>query len=133
MRDIRGVCFSGQKLGHNVEHTARGWVRQYNRIASVINGIKNLNILGVRYEDMAENPAKERQRIAAFLGYPDIASEFRINTNDLHLVAGNKTRHSGEVVFRADYGWQHGLPQEPQDKILRIRTKLNPQVDQLFR
>jgi hypothetical protein len=132
MRDIRGVCYSGQKRDYNVAQTAQGWVRQYNRIFSVLRGIRGLKVLGVRYEDMVENPAAEQVRIAAFLGYPDISPELNINTKYLHLVAGNKTRYSGDITFRPDYGWQDNLPRETQEAIMRIRAKLNPKVDRLF-
>jgi hypothetical protein len=132
MRDINGVSYSQQKLGLDPVSAARGWVNQYNRIYSVLQSIKGLNVLGVRYENLAADPAGERQRIASFLGYSTIYSDVHIDTTKLHLVAGNRSRYSGDIDIHLDQAWKEGLSDAAQARIMQIRADLNSKWDPLF-
>ena len=132
MRDIRGVSYSQQKRGFDPIAAARGWVAQYNRIYSILNTLKNPMILGIRYEELAENPTAVRQRIASFLRLGNIPADYEIDTLNLHLVAGNRIRYSGKISIRPDTGWKDGLDQQTLREIDRIRGTLNPAWEQFF-
>jgi len=132
MRDIRGVSYSQKKLGLDPFASARGWVKQYNRIFSVLQGIKNINVLGVRYEKLTADPVAERQRIATFLGCGEISTDVRIDTNDLHMVAGNQTRYSGKIKISPDESWKKGLTRSVQEGVEEIHANLNPGWNSIF-
>ena len=109
-RDIRGVAFSEKKLGNDPVKRAAGWVRQYNRIYSVLNDLPGINILSVNYEDLVlQNSEHERMRIAEFIGVDNIDPRFQIDTRQYHLVAGNRMRHKGLIEIRRDVAWESGL------------------------
>jgi len=123
-RDIRGVAYSGQKLGENPLSVAVGWVRQYNQIWNIVRRMIGVKLLCVRYESLVEDPQKERRRIAAFLGSEDVPNDLRIDTTTYHLTAGNAVRYGGILDIRADVAWETGLNASVIGQIEKIRSRL---------
>ncbi len=124
-RDIRGVVYSRQKLGHDPIRSARGWVRQYNRVWNALSRLKDLNLLCVSYEQLASEPAAERKRIGKFLGMDTAETEINIDTADCHLAAGNSMKHQGKLSIRLDEAWKENLDSELLSRIEEIRQGLN--------
>jgi hypothetical protein len=125
-RDIRGVAYSAKKLGKDPVETARGWVRQYNRIHSIIRHLPGFRCLLVKYENLAENPVQVRRKIADFMGIEGINSDLCIDTTNYHLVAGNATRHRGRLEILPDTAWKDALTADILSQLVEIRSNLHP-------
>jgi hypothetical protein len=132
LRDIRGVAHSAKKLGNDPISAAQGWVRQYNRIYSIIQRLPGLKHMCVTYENLANDPLNERRRIADFIGSSPHDRKLLINTGHYHMVAGNALRHRGRINITPDSGWNQGLSSDMLEHIIRIRRGLNPGWDRLL-
>lgn len=124
MRDIRGVAFSAQKQKQDPLIAAKGWVVQYQRIFSTLSNMKNVRAMFVQYEEMARQPSLLRQKIAEFLELPEPSDTLDINTKDMHLVAGNIMRTSGQLSIRLDESWREMFSTDMQNEIEKIRSEL---------
>ena len=125
MRNVRAIAYSELKRGGDPVRSARGWVRQHNRMVPVLQQLKDLKLLPIRYESLASDPAETRRRIAGFLGLPDPGETICINTRAQHLVAGNATRHTGNMQIKLDDAWREGLSAEMREQIDKIEQGLD--------
>jgi len=130
VRDSRAVAFSMQRKKHNpavtgakgeaymgrqgVLASARDWFLA-NSIASTFSKLFPYYTL-LRYEDFAEQPKKELERVfkSLKLNLPQI--NFFISDNTVkvginHTVSGNPVRlHHGEIKLRPDVVWTQRMP-----------------------
>lgn len=109
IRDVRGVVASAVKRGEDPLEAAQAWKFFYICVVKALRWINDLPIIKVRYENLCENPIKQRKIIAKFLGLPDPGEQMSINTHDHHLVAGNPMRYKGNIDIKCDKYWHKAL------------------------
>lgn len=130
VRDVHGVANSGKNRGEDLAENAQKWLNHYNKkIKPVIDTLDPASWMLVRYEEIAQNPAKVREEIANFIGIEAGPLPVINPQHGYHLVAGNKMRYRGEVKFKHDVKWQRQLNEEE----INMLDKVAAQVDPFFR
>jgi hypothetical protein len=128
VRDPRAVAHSwtrSKRLGDGAERTE---MQRMSPLSSSLqwdlwNGAagwmwgRSDRYMRVRYEDLAADPRPVFERIAAFVGEPDLRPPFtgphEVATGEVHAVAGNADRmrggSGGPLEIRLDDEWRRGL------------------------
>lgn len=112
VRDGRGVVYSTMKnKGLSPEVAATDWLRTHDQIDRVGSRLPSGSMLGVRYEDLCRDVAKEMARIFDFSGVsPD---EWAANPGGVeHHILGNSMRLSAERSIALDEKWRNALTTE---------------------
>ncbi len=110
VRDGRAVYYSMRKHNFNQRFSLNSWYLTYRRALPLIERhINPVDVIKVRYEDMANDPAGELKRICSFAGleYQPAMLEFKMKTH--HNVNGNDMRFSSASEIRLDNKWQSAL------------------------
>ncbi|MEM9935511.1 MAG: hypothetical protein AAF824_17940, partial [Bacteroidota bacterium] len=69
IRDVHGVANSAKNRGEDLEENAYKWLNHYNnKIKPVLDRLDPSSYMLVRYEEIAQNPAKVREQISEFIG-----------------------------------------------------------------
>jgi hypothetical protein len=110
VRDGRAVFYSGLKRG-KPRHAALGaWSQTYSRAEPLLRRIAKPNdLLRVRYEDLATNPAWELQRICRFVGLRFDSGMLDFRSRLHHVANGNDMRFESSAAIRLDETWRNAL------------------------
>lgn len=128
IRDSRAVAYSWQRKRrdpsfHEKERflsrfsptrIAAGW-NTINASLDVLNALKRLDCLRVRYEDLIRRPDRELDRIWRHLGEEEPAESAldgkTLPPGTAHTVSGNPMRFKqGGIVLELDLEWQRQMP-----------------------
>jgi hypothetical protein len=116
-KDAKSYAASGKHWDQNgnLEVRLKEWVHSYkNNIIPVIEKMEGCNILTVKYDDMAQNPNSMRKRLGRFIGvFTDV--NWEINTQTMHIVAGNPMRFGGKIEIKYDDRWRSELSIKEQN------------------
>lgn len=110
VRDGRAVFHSGLKRRHTRRRAMNAWLKTYRRALPLLHRhVAPEDVLRVRYEDLATNPAQELHKICAFIGirYEPGMLEFRSRPH--HLVNGNQMRLDRSESIKLDEAWRDTL------------------------
>lgn len=116
VRDGRAVLHAGLKRGHSRRRAYNAWGNTYERALPVLQEhVAAADLLRVRYEDLARDPARELHRLCEFIGigYEPGMLEFRSRRH--HLVNGNDMRLGGSSTIRLDEAWKARLSEADLD------------------
>lgn len=118
VRDIRGVCYSwSRKAIDGWRPSLRNQIVKWagrNAAVEYLSFLHNLHIHRVKYEDFAQQPRKEVQKIMEWLDMPPesnpVSSEGTVELNQQHTAWGNPGRmKTGEMQIRCDNAWRNEL------------------------
>jgi hypothetical protein len=126
VRDGRAVLYSGLKRGKPRRVALDSWLKTYSRALPLLESqIPASDILRVRYEELAAEPARVLRRICEFIGidYDVQMLDFRSRVH--HVLAGNDMRFSDADAIRVDAAWRGGLTRDDHDYFERRAGALN--------
>jgi len=110
IRDGRAVFYSGLKRGKSPRAALDAWRLTYERAEPVLNRVVNSrDVLHVRYEALASDPAWELQRICGFIGLRYERGMLDFRTRAHHVANGNDMRLQGGAAIRLDEAWRTAL------------------------
>ncbi|MEO1188736.1 MAG: sulfotransferase [Pseudomonadota bacterium] len=138
VRDARGVAHSmGREIKGNKKsgvqkkivprspyRTAIRW-RMYNSFAEKLGmAVGPQHFVRVRYEDFADDAAREMQRISAATGvdFSDVGDHLA-NGGALmpaHQMAGSRLRMKSSITLQFDKGWESRMTPADQNKVVRV-------------
>jgi Sulfotransferase family len=126
VRDPRAVAYSWTRSKRLVDGGARTEMQRLSPLESSLqwdlwNGAagwlwgRSERYLRLRYEDFVADPQHAFERIAAFVGEPDLQPPFigprQVAAATVHAVAGNADRmRTGRIEIRSDDEWERQLP-----------------------
>ena len=143
IRHSNGVAYSWTKRVRRPEVTAReaymatyGPARMAGRWVAfnlLFEGLRRLGIptLGLRYEDLVQEPRQALVRILRFAGHPfdqddlGFVGDDWIELGEGHNPSGNPMRfEQGRIPFRLDEEWRRKMPADEQAAVARITAPL---------
>jgi hypothetical protein len=110
VRDGRAVFYSGLKRGWPRREALNAWLYTYARGVPLLRKhVAAADLIEVRYEDLAQQPARELHRICESVGASFDAGmlEFRAKTH--HVLNGNDMRFAAQGAVRFDEAWRRHL------------------------
>lgn len=125
-RDGRGVFYSAVKRNLPPKKRINGWRHHHTRSLSLLNRhVRQEHILRVKYENLANNPRKELEKICSFLeiDYEDGMLDFTAITQ--HSTNGNNMRFSKSSEIILDEAWHEKLSASDKRYFNSIAGKLN--------
>lgn len=114
-KDAKSYAASGKHWNSEapIEKRLKEWLHIYqNSYVSILHKMVGCNILCVKYDDLAREPEMVRNTLANFIGTDCADSNFKINTKDMHIVAGNPMRFKGIIDIKYDDRWRLELNSE---------------------
>ena len=127
IRDVHGVANSAKNRGEDLEENAYKWLNHYNiKIKPVLDRLDPSSYMLVRYEEIAQNPAKVREQSSEFIGIEAGPMPVINPQQGYHLVAGNKMRYRGEVTIKYDSKWQRQLNEEEISMLDKVASQVDP-------
>jgi len=131
-KDAKSYAASGRHWGaaEPVEKHLKNWLSIYkNRFIPILKKM-NTGTLIVKYDNLVKQPDKTRQIIAQFIGSPYTDGDWQIDTQNMHLVAGNPMRFQGKVDIKYDDRWRLELTKDEQmlaeyyeNRMVRLMSK----------
>lgn len=110
VRDGRAVFYSGLKRGKAPRAALDAWRNTYLRAEPLLDRIASpSDLLHVRYESLASNPAWELQRICRFIGLRFDRAMLDFRSRPHHVANGNDMRLQGNAAIRLDDAWKKAL------------------------
>jgi hypothetical protein len=110
VRDGRAVFYSGLKRGQRRQTALNAWRRTYRRAIPVLSRrIADADLLIVKYEDLAANPARELHRICQFIGIGFDVGMLDFGSRTHHVLSGNNMRFARSNEIRVDEVWKREL------------------------
>ncbi len=110
VRDGRAVFYSGLKRGRTRRVALDAWRRTYQRAEPLLSRVTRPgDLLRVRYEDVAEDPAWELQRICRFIGLRFDSRMLDFRSRAHHVANGNDMRLARRTTIRLDDTWRNAL------------------------
>jgi hypothetical protein len=129
IRDGRAVFFSGLKRGHGRRSSLNAWLRTYRRAIPLLDlHVPSADRIGVQYERLAADPARELHRICAFIGMRFEQSMLDFRAGQHHLLSGNEMRLSGGSEIRADESWREHLSSSDRSYFEARAGKFNAEM-----
>lgn len=125
LRDILGVTASYKKLGKNPLRTAYKWVNEYKRIDSFLKKNRTINCHLINYGNLVCNTEIELNKVYEYLGITLRGASLSLNTENHHVVGGNKMRFSGSIKIKKDESWKTILTREEIRQINDIKKRFN--------
>lgn len=129
VRDGRAVYYSMRKRNFDRTLSLNSWYTHFRRALPLIEKhVDAKDVLTVRYEDLASDPAKEMQRICAFagIGYEPAMLDFKSKVH--HNVNGNDMRFSTASEIRLDTSWVTKLAEDEKKFFLQHAGWLNEKL-----
>jgi hypothetical protein len=125
-RDGRAVFYSGLKRGRLRRDALNAWLLTNRRALRILEAkIPSRDLLRVRYESLAADPAVELRRICQFIGLPFDARMLDFRSRVHHILSGNDMRLSSSAAIRADTAWREHLKREDLDYFERHAGSFN--------
>lgn len=125
-RDGRGVFYSNLKRGYTLKRSLNAWKRLYARAMPLLKQhVESEHILHVKYEDLAENAAREAARICEFIGLNYESEMLDFSGKVHHSTNGNDMRFSKSSEIRIDKAWKEKMSIEQLRYFNRHAGKLN--------
>jgi hypothetical protein len=110
VRDGRAVFYSALKRGNSRRRALNTWRRTYLRALPVLSRqVPPADLLRVRYEDLATNPARELHRICSFIGMEYDSEMLNFRSQIHHIVNGNDMRFAKAGAITLDEAWKTKL------------------------
>jgi hypothetical protein len=126
VRDGRAVLYSGLKRRKERRVALDSWLRHYTRALPLLESqIAPGDILRVRYEGLAADPARELRRICEFIGVAFDAQMLDFGSRVHHVLAGNDMRLERGSTIRMDGAWRGRLTPDDLDYFERRAGALN--------
>ncbi len=121
MRDGRGVfnSFIKKKIPLPEDTIIKEWLRKNRQIERAIQGMPEVNVCTVLYEDLCREPEKTLKRICDFIGVDYEEGCLRFWDYEHHIV-GNNMRLNVKRQIQPDERWRHTLT--PQQLVCFERT-----------
>lgn len=110
-RDGRGVMHSFLRKGHSFRSAFSRWSISETGFLLLSHWLPKNNLHYCRYEDLAQHPEKELEKICTFLGIDfeyEMQTDFR-NVDDFGI-CGNRMRTSNDTTILVDNSWKKHLP-----------------------
>ena len=134
IRNVFGVSSSGINYGRTVdfENAAKSWLMFYNKkvFPTIKPLLKKVKPLVIHYEDLADNPADTRDKIADFLEIERTPFTNLIHRKNFHLIAGNPMRYRDEITIVHDERWKKHINDEQQALLSKYHNLLHPYFKQ---
>lgn len=109
VRDGRAVYYSGLKRGQDRKTALQAWECTYRRALPILRRrIPPEHLIQVRYEDLADSPERELERLCAFIGIDYAQEMLRFVEKERHVLNGNRMRF-GSGAIAADVSWRERL------------------------
>lgn len=110
VRDGRAVFYSGLKRGWTRRAALGAWLNSNRRALKMLeSAVAPSGLMRVRYENLAEDPRRELERICGFLGVPFDARMLDFRAHVHHVLSGNDMRLKSDAAIRADTAWRRRL------------------------
>jgi hypothetical protein len=125
-RDGRGVMQSNIKRGYDRNKSVQAWKNFYTRAIPLFGRrINNQHIYQIKYEELAQAPEVELNKLCTFLGLEFEPGMLKFANTVHHVTNGNDMRfgHSSEIRF--DSAWQKVLTKPDTDYFEFHAGKLN--------
>ena len=106
VRNIQGVAASYKKLNRDPLRTSKKWLNEYRKIDIFTRNKKGLRAIVINYDHLAGHMESELKKVHRFLGIPFDGYNRLLNTENHHLVGGNKIRYSGNIRVKKDESWK---------------------------
>jgi hypothetical protein len=104
------VFYSGLKRGRTPRAALDTWRTTYERAEPLLNCVVNpRDMLHVRYEALASDPAWELQRICGFIGLRYERGMLDFRSRPHHVANGNDMRLGRMAAIRLDEAWRTAL------------------------
>jgi hypothetical protein len=129
IRDGRAVYHSMRKRNFDRMFSLNSWYTHFRRALPLIEKqVDAGDVLTVKYEDLASDPAGEMQRICAFagIGYEQTMLDFKAKVH--HNVNGNAMRFTSASEIRLDTTWETKLGDEDKKFFLERAGWLNEKL-----
>ena len=124
-RDPIRYANSYLKLGTPPEQSLVARHHFYQMVDKMLVNKPDIKAMEVNYEDLCDEPATIRKKIADFVGITHV-NEFpeMLDTKKYHLVEGNPMRYKGEMKIRRDDKWKTELSPEDLDKVYTLISQI---------
>jgi hypothetical protein len=110
MRDGRGVYYSNVKRKYRRQQGVSIWKNIYSRALPLLdNYVDDMDLLYVKYEDVAANPCSELTRICGFLGLEFEPEMLNYTSAEHHNTNGNGMRFGASSEIRLDTSWREHM------------------------
>jgi len=109
-RNGRASFYSRLRDGYGRNQSLRAWRNYYRHALPLLNRrVPPEDVIRVKYEDLAADPAREIERICAFAGLPHVPGMLDFTAAEHHVTSGNDMRMQSGMRIRPDTAWQKGL------------------------
>lgn len=123
LRNIKQVAASSKSRKGDPLKTAKHWINYYSRLLRIMSK-KKINYIVVYFDDFIENPLVQLNYIYNFVGISNLNSFHQpLNSNNYHLIAGNKIRYSGKFYIEKNMANISLLSREEIKKINELEYK----------
>jgi len=111
IRDGRGVMWSYKKKYKKTIFPIFIWLLTNLKAEIIKRRNKNVKTIFLRYEDLADKPEKELERILKILGLSFEKQMLNFSTAPQHQIAGNRLRLRKDREIKKDSSWRENLSQ----------------------
>jgi hypothetical protein len=125
-RNGLAVFGSRVKDGYDDVEAINAWKNYYSRSLSLFEkNVLATDLLRIKYEDLADEPAKTLVRICDFIGVQYEVGMLDIKSKVKHILNGNNMMYSSRIKIQRDESWRAILTKEQVALFEKVAGELN--------
>jgi hypothetical protein len=117
-KDAKSFAASGKhwRTKSSIKKRLEKWIHHYEKkYVPILRKMSACEIMTIKYDMITRDPNSARKNLGNFLGLDCFNSDWKINTKEMHIVAGNPMRFKGSIDIKYDERWRYELNSEEKE------------------